>query len=109
MDNILLEEVMNLLVEVKLTFQKMKVPSGTPLLRNIDNCISKLAPLVEVLQSTLKSTTNIERSHSWNDSFSSANTNPNASSMHENETPLDDFQRRLSVDQVSHSFIKKEK
>lgn len=71
MNNSLLEEVMNLLIEVKLTFQKMSCQPKTQLLNNIDNCISKIAPLVDMMISTPKNGF-VERSQSWDDNYSSS-------------------------------------
>jgi len=60
---------MNLLIEIKLTFQKMSCQPKTQLLNNIDSCISKIAPLVDLMMSTPKSGI-VERSQSWDDNFS---------------------------------------
>lgn len=53
MDNNVFEDVINVLMEVKLTLQRLKIQTCNELLKNIDSCISKLAPLIDIYTSSL--------------------------------------------------------
>ncbi len=54
MENNIFEEVLNLLVDVKVEMQKLKSRIHQELVRKIDVCISKVAPLIDVYASTVK-------------------------------------------------------
>jgi hypothetical protein len=53
MENNIFEEVLNLLVDVKVEMQKLKSRVHQELVRKIDVCISKVAPLIDVYASTV--------------------------------------------------------
>ena len=46
MENNVLEEVLNVLVDVKVELQKLKTKVYQQLLKKIDICISKVAPII---------------------------------------------------------------
>ena len=53
MENNLLEDILNVLVNVKLEMQRLKKQSFQDLLKKIDGCISRLAPIVDVYGNNL--------------------------------------------------------
>lgn len=53
MENNLLEDILNVLVNVKLEMQRLKKHSFQDLLKKIDGCISRLAPIVDVYGNNL--------------------------------------------------------
>lgn len=56
MENNIFEEVLNLLVDVKVEMQKLKARVHQELVKKIDVCISKVAPLIDVYASTVSKT-----------------------------------------------------
>ena len=48
MENNLLEDVLTVLVDVKVELQKLKSRVYQDLVKKIDGCISKVAPLIDV-------------------------------------------------------------
>jgi len=53
MENNLLEDILNVLVNVKLEMQRLKKHNFQDLLKKIDGCISRLAPIVDVYGNNL--------------------------------------------------------
>jgi hypothetical protein len=91
--------VINLLIEVKLTLQKMRLPSGEPIFQNIDACISKLTPIAHVYYHHNKTSfLDIERSQSWDDRREdNTPTTPNSSEIELDPTSLESKPYRLSL------------
>jgi hypothetical protein len=63
MENNIFEDVLNLLVDVKVEMQKLKSRIHQELVKKIDVCISKVAPLIDVYASTVSKTSDRDKSN----------------------------------------------
>jgi hypothetical protein len=108
MENNLLEDILNVLVNVKLEMQRLKKSNFQDLLKKIDGCISRLAPIVDVYGNNLsKLTPNIEKDANLRDrTISHKELSSFERKFEINRTSLEKQEEELM--KVKRSFLKEE-